>query len=180
MKNLKTFAEFVNESKVNEALATAADLKDGAVTLADRYAEIEGIMTKENLPDYCDIKALKKQYELLAKALRVSDDKAVIVDSESDAYDLVLAFNVGLDKRRKSGDANVKLVSEFTFTSPWDSRSPKINCKHYHIVDGKFDVITFTDGDDFSNFDYIVYNKAQEKTLLDWGNKNMTTADTEY
>ena len=36
MKNLKTFAEFVNESKLNEALATAADLKDGAITLADR------------------------------------------------------------------------------------------------------------------------------------------------
>jgi hypothetical protein len=180
MKNLKTFAEFVNESKLSEALATAADLKDGAITLADRYSEIEGIMTNEDLPDYCDIKALKKQYELLAKTLRSTEDKIMIIDSESDAYDLVLAYNIGLSKRRKSGDANVKLVSEFTFTSPWDSRSSKIDCKHYHIVDGKFDVITFMDGDGFADFTYVVYLKKDEKTLLDWANKNMTTADTEY
>ncbi len=180
MKNLKTFAEFVNESKLNEALATAADLKDGAMTLAGGYAEIEGIMTKQNLPDYCDIKALKKQHELLAKALRSTEDKIMIIDSESDAGDLVLAFNIGLDKRRKAGDSNVKLVSEFTFTSPWDSRSSKIDCKHYRIVNGNFDIITFMDGDDFADFTYVVYLKKDEKTLLDWANKNMTTADTEY
>lgn len=178
MKNLKTFAEFVNESKLNEALSTAADLKDGAVTLADRYSEIADIVNDQ--PDYCDLKSIKKQYETIAKQLRAPEKDIMSVDSESDASDLVVAFHIGLDKRRKGGDSNIKVVSEFNFNSAWDSKGTKINCVHYHIVDGKFDVITFMDGDDFSDFTHLLYLKKDEKTLLDWANKNMTTADTEY
>jgi hypothetical protein len=178
MKNLKTFKEFVNESIVNEALATAADVKDGAVSLKDRMIEIEEITADE--PDYVDLKTLKKQYEVLVKALRSSEDKIMIIDSESNAYDLVLAYHIGLQKRRNAGDANVKVVAELKFNSPWDSRNSLLKATHYHVVDGKFDVITFMDGDDFADFYYVVYLKNQEKALLDWGNKNMTEDDTDY
>jgi hypothetical protein len=180
MKNLKTFSEFLNESKLNEALASSADWKDGAVSLKDRRDEIAKTMQDEEIEDYCDIKALDKQYEILAKTLRISADKAMIIDSESDAGDLVGALNRGLDKRRKAGDANIKVVGEFTFNSPWDSRNSKLVGTHYHIVDAKLDLLTFLDGDDFSTFDYVVYNKAQEKALLDWGNKNLTKDDLYY
>jgi hypothetical protein len=176
MKNLQSFEEFINESKVNEALASAADVNDGAVSLKDRMAEIEEITADE--PDYCDLKTLKKQYEVLSKALRATDDKIMIIDSESDAYDLVLAYNIGLRKRRDAGDANVKVVGELRFNSAWDSRNSLINATHYHIVDGKFDVITFMDGDGFADFYYAVYLKPQEKNWLAWGNKNMTEDDT--
>jgi hypothetical protein len=178
MKNLQTFAEFINESKLNEALATAADLKDGAVTLADRYKEIADIVNDE--PDYCDLKSVKKQYEIIAKQLRASEKDIMSIDSESDATDLVLAFHIGLDKRRKAGDSNIEVVSEFNFNSAWDSRGAKRNCVHYHVVDGKFDVITFMDGDDFADFTHLLYLKKDEKALLDWGNKNLSNRDTMY
>ena len=178
MKNLKTFNEFINESKLNEALASAADVKDGAVSLKDRMIEIEELCADNE--DYCDLKTLKKQYEVLSKALKATDDKIMIIDSESDAYDLVLAYNIGLQKRRDAADANIKVVGELKFNSAWDSSNSLINATHYHIVDGKFDVITFTDSDGFADFYYAVYLKPQEKNWLTWGNKNMTDADTNY
>ena len=60
MKNLLSFEDFINESRLNEALASAADVKDGAVSLKDRLAEIEDITADE--PDYVDLKTLKKQF----------------------------------------------------------------------------------------------------------------------
>lgn len=175
MKNLKTFNEFINESKLNEALASAADVKDGAVSLKDRMTEIEELVADQ--PDYCDLKTLKKQYETLTKALRTTQDKIMIIDSESDAYDLVLAYNFGLQKRKDAGDSSVKVVGDVRFNSAWDSKNTMINATHY-LVDGKFDVITFMDGDGFADFYYAVYLKNQEKALLDWANKNMTASDT--
>lgn len=176
MKNLLSFEDFINESRLNEALASPADVKDGAVSLKDRLAEVADIAADE--PDYVDLKTLKKQYDVLAKALRASDDKVMIIDSESDAYDLVLAYNIGLQKRRDSGDDNVKVIAELKFNSPWDSKNTLLNAIHYHVVDGNFEVITFMDGDGFADFYYAVYLKPQEKSFIDWANKNMTGADT--
>jgi hypothetical protein len=77
-------------------------------------------------------------------------------------------------------DPNIKVVGEIQFNSPWDSRATSRLMHHYHIVDAKLDVITYTDGDDWAEFDTIVFPENQKAKLLKWVNTNMSKADMSY
>jgi len=179
MKNLKTFNEFVNESKINEALASASDLKNGSTSITDRRKMIEDDSEAAGEP-VCDMKLLDAMYSTFTKALKTPENKLMVIDSESDAYDFVLACFIGFQKRRDSGDSNIKLVDELSFNSAWHSSGQRRPAYHWHIIDAKLDIITFEDGDDWADFQMVVYPKAQESVLLKWVNTNMTTDDTEY
>jgi hypothetical protein len=178
MKNLKTFNEFVNES-VNEAFAEFDAYRP---TLQDRLdGHIEDAKDADTpIEDFgADMKLWKKQYELASKALKTPMNKCATTDSEG-SYELAIALNVGLQKRRDAGDDNIKLVAEIPFNSPWKSNSTKLTMYHWHIVDAKLDVITYRDGDDYADFDSIIFPEKQKAKLLKWVNTNMSEDDMTY
>jgi hypothetical protein len=176
MKNLYSFEEFLNESKLNEAFAK----DEGADTLDVLFKEREDEGDEFEVGEGgCDLKLLKKQYEDIAKALK-GNLKNVMCDMSEISYELTDALYIGLQKRHKAGDANIKLVSEFNFNSPWDSASTKQNVKLFHIVDANIDVAIWMDGDDFSSFEYFACLKKDHKNLIKWVNTNMSAEDMKF
>jgi hypothetical protein len=176
MKNLKTFSEFINENSVNEAFATFDAYRP---TLQDR---LDG--TEEDAKDNdtttdemgVDMKLWRTQFDLASKALKTPLNKCATTDSEG-SFELALALHTGLMKRREEGDANIKLVSEIPFNSPWKSNNEKKIMSHYHIVDANLDVITYEDGDDYADFQTIIFPENQKAKLLKWVNTNMSEDD---
>jgi len=174
MKNLKTFNEFLNQSELNEGIANPKDVKSDARSAIKRKADI---IEFDEL-DASGIKLLDKQHELFSKTLKTSDKELMMLDSESNAYELVQAIYFGFQKRRDEGDKNIQLVSTLTFQSPFaEKASPAY---HYRILDAKIDLIALQDGDEFADFQIIVYSKRQEKDLISWANANLSDADLEY
>ncbi len=176
MKNLKTFSEFINENSVNEAFATFDAYRP---TLQDRLdgteedAEGEGVTPEEM---GVDMKLWKKQFDAASKALKTPLNKCATTDSEG-SFELALALHTGLMKRRENGDSNIKLVAEIPFNSAWKSTSSHQVMYHYHIVDANLDVITYQDGDDFVDFQSIIFPENQKAKLLKWVNTNMSKDD---
>lgn len=177
MKNLKTFQEFVNES-INEAFASFDSYRP---TLQARLDGIEEDARDNDVPvdDMCNMNLLRKQFDLASKALKTPINKCATTDTEG-SYELTLALNIGLKKRIMNGDANIKLVDEIQFNSPWDSRNTSHIMSVYHIVDAKLDVITYSDGDDHAEFESIIFPENQKAKLLKWVNSNMSEEDMEY
>jgi hypothetical protein len=173
MKNLLTFGEFI---QINEAFASF----DGSFrgTLAER---LKGIKEDEAEmgEGVVDMKLLTTQYELIAKSLKVPMNKIAYADSE-DNYELVEALSVGLRKRFDAQDQNIKIMNEFNFNSPWHSAAVKRPLYYYHIADANLDVMAWTDGDDFADFNMIAFPVADKKKLVDWVNKNMTKDDMQF
>lgn len=169
----------INESIINEALVNAADVKDGATTLADRIKMIEDDAVSAG-EEICDMKMLNAMYTTFSKTLKTPLNKLMLIDSESNASDFVLACWIGFERRRDAGNTNIKLVDELSFNSAWHSSGQRRPAFHWHIVDANIDIITYEDGDDWSDFSMVVYPKAQEKALINWVNANMTEEDIEY
>jgi hypothetical protein len=165
----------LNEGK----LVNPSDVKDGATSLTDRIKMIESD-NKSVGEDVCDMKLLNTLYTTLSKTLRTPENKLMIIDSESNAYDFVLALFIGFQKKREAGDKNVQFVTELSFNSPWHSSNQRRPAYHWHIADANIDLITYEDGDDYSDFQIVVYPINQEKALIEWANKNLSLEDTEY
>jgi len=179
MKNLQTFDEFVNESRINEAFASFDDYRPTLQSRLDGHAEDakDADVPIEDMG--ADMKLWNKQYELASKALKTPMNKCAITDSEG-SYELAVALNIGLQKRREDGDENIKLIAEIPFNSPWKSNNSKITMYHWRIVDAGVDVITYRDGDDYAEFDSIIFPEKQKAKLLKWVNANMSEDDMEY
>jgi hypothetical protein len=179
MKNLKTFTEFINESKLNEAFAT---FDADRPTLQARLDGVEEDAAGEGItPDEMgvDMKLWRNQFDLASKALKTPLNKCATTDSEG-SYELAIALNVGLRKRRDAGDSNIELVAEIPFNSPWKSSNSKNIMSHYRIVDAKLDVITYEDGDDYADFQSIIFPENQKAKLLKWVNTNMSEDDMTF
>jgi hypothetical protein len=107
MKNLKTFAEFVNEAHI----ATYATL-DGDDILSKTYKDYES-NDDENL----DLKVMKKGYESIAKLVGGNMNTVSSTMEEGD-YEFCMALNAFLPDRVKSNDPNIERVGEITINSP--------------------------------------------------------------
>lgn len=173
MKNIKTFEEFLNEN-LNEGIANPRDIKSDARSLTQRKADIEEF---EEL-DAKGLKLLDNQHALLSKTLKTPEKDLMLIDSESNSYELVQAIHIGFQKRRDAGDENIRLVSTLNFQSPFSEQSRP--AYHYQIVDQKIDLITLEDGGDYSDFIMVIYPRRQEKALVTWANDNLSSADSEY
>jgi hypothetical protein len=174
MKNLKTFQEFVNESKLNEAFVGKTDM----ALLQSTYEDYE-----DAADDY-DIPALKKGYETIAKLLK-GNMKNVCSEMEEGEFELCKALATGLDKRATGTfgypiDPNITVAGSATINSAFDSGNKAHVVTLYHIKDINVHVATWEDGDDFAEFDHIACLKKDEKKLVAWVNKNMSEDDMDY
>ncbi len=177
MKNIKTFTEFVNESKLNEAFVGNTDCQ----LLQDTFEDYEGMGDDGEI----DIKVLKKGYETIAKLLK-GNMKNVCSEMEEGEFDLCKALHVGLDKRATGGmdkspiDPNITIEGTANINSAFQSSNIVREVTLYHIKDANIHVATWWDGDDFAEFSHIAFLKKDEKKLIAWVNKNMSSDDMTY
>jgi hypothetical protein len=176
MKNLQTFQEFVNESRINEAFVGKTDMQLLQDTYNDYIPQAE---------DYgMDMSVLKKGYETIAKLLK-GNMKNVCSDMEEGEYELCKALAIGLDKRAtgKFGypiDPNISVAGSETVNSAFTDGPISHVVTLYHIKDIDIHVVTWVDGDDYAEFDHIACLKKDEKKLVAWVNKNMSEDDMGY
>jgi hypothetical protein len=173
MKNLLTFGEFI---QINEKFASFDD--SFRATLEDRLKGIKDD-NEEMGEEMCNIKLITTQYQMIAKTLGLPMKSVALADSEEN-YEFVESLSIGLRKRVDSQDSNIELVKELNFNSPWHSAATKRPMYHYHINDADIDLISWTDGDDFAEFDMIAFSEKDKKKLVDWVNANMSSADMKY
>jgi len=170
MKNLKTFNEFLNESKLNEAFATL----EAGESLQDTLSSYE-----DNDDEDFDIKTMTKGYTEVAKLLK-GNLKTISSTMEEGDYEFSQALKVGLHKRVDAGDTNIERIGETTINSPFDSSNSKVTVTAYLIKDAGVTCACWRYGDDFADFDHVAYPTKDGKKLLDWVNKNLSKVDMTY
>lgn len=170
MINLKTFNEFVNESKLNEAFAT---LK-GDDILSKTFKDYESGEDED-----LDLKVMKKGYESIAKLLGGNMNNVSSTMEEGD-FEFCRSLNQGLRKRFKANDPNIEIVGEVTINSPFDSGNESTPVTCYLIKDVNIKVATWNYGDDFAVFDHVAYLTKDAKSLLKWVNSNLSDSDMDY
>ena len=176
MKNLQTFQEFINESSINEAFVGKTDLP----LLQSTYEDYEPQADEYEM----DIDLLKKGYETIAKLLK-GNMKNVCSEMEEGEFELCKALEVGLHKRATGAfgypiDPNIAVAGSATFNSAFSSGNESHVVTLYHIKDVNIHVATWSDGDDYAEFDHIACLKKDEKKLVAWVNKNLTEDDMSY
>jgi hypothetical protein len=170
MKNLKTFNEFVNESKLNEAFATL----EGDDVLSSTYKDYESSEDED-----LDLKVMKKGFESIAKLLGGNMNNVSSTMEEGD-YEFSRSLNVGLDKRFNNADPNIEKVGQVNINSPFDSSNSSTPVTCYLIKDANIKVATWNYGDDFATFDHVAYLTKDAKALLKWVNSNLSDDDMQY
>ena len=171
MKNLKTFAEFVNEAAQSHIgkykhIGTYATL-DGDDILAQTYKNFES-SDDEDL----DLKVMKKGYESIAKLVGGNMNTVSATMEEGD-FEFCRALNQFLPERVASNDPNIEKVGEVTINSPFTSAKDPAYVSCYLIKDVNIKVATWFYGDDFAVFDHVAYLTKDAKALLTWVNANL-------
>jgi hypothetical protein len=172
MKNLKTFREFINESKINEAIKfNPRDLDAGT------FSDYIDSMDPQTIEDYgVDMDKMTNGYEAIAKALGGNLNNVNFGDSENNNYEFFkFLMNVtfgesAFDKGSKLPE--VKILKTFNVTSGW--RDGDYGQAQLVEIPGVCKYVTWLDGDDFSNFDYAAYKSSDAAKIAKWATENYT------
>lgn len=170
MKNLLSFSEFVNESKLNEASFNVRDVDGGS--MADLLDQYQGSDPEET---GIFIDAMTDTYEKIAHALGGNINNVHVGDAENTHYEFYeFLMRCSLGKVAFKSGANVhevKDIKSFTSACGWREGDTQI---HIMEIPGVAKYACWLDGDEFANFDFAAYKKSDLPKIAAWVKDNWT------